>query len=113
MSDIEKLISKGFYQIKDKSLLIQAYKEVFNLPICATCTGDQIKAYNELNKFFMAKNDQNKEATTKGEYTFKPERVNDEIAIQGLGVFKLGSLTQDQIKAHILPHPAYKSMLAE
>lgn len=107
--NVEELIQHGFYAIENKNLLLQAYEEVFNKKLCKTCTGSYITAYNALNAYVMSSK---KTTKNKPEFTIKQQHINDTMCING-GVIQLSTITQDQIKAYIIPYKSNHHLINE
>jgi hypothetical protein len=107
--DVEELIKNGFYAIKEKNLLLQAYEEVFNKKLCKTCTGSYITAYNALNAYVMSSKKQPK---NNPEFTIKQQHINDTMCVNGK-VIQLSTITQAEIKTYIIPHKSNHHLLNE
>lgn len=100
---ISDLITKTFYQLTDqeKEFLIIEYKKQVSKELCNNCISTKIEAYNYLKR--MAK--QTPKTETKSKYEFKPEFINSEITISGVGVINAENLTDEIVETHLVNHP--------
>lgn len=106
---LSDLISKTFYQLteEEKEFLIIEYKKQVSKELCNNCISTKIEAYNYLKK--MANQTTKPKPETKSKYEFKPEFINSEITISGVGVITAQNLTDEIVEAHLLNHPHIQS----
>ena len=109
-------VEQSYYQISDKNLLLQEYKEVFNIELCSTCTNSPITAFNALRTYQL--NMANKK-TTKQEpvksamRTINPLYKDGTLVVAGVGQIHLSSITDEEIAKYILPNRKLHELLNE
>lgn len=101
---LSDLITKTFYQLteEEKEFLIIEYKKQVSKELCNNCISTKIEAYNYLKR--MA-NTTKAKPETKSKYEFKPEFINSEITISGVGVITAQNLTDEIVETHLVNHP--------
>lgn len=100
---LSDLITKTFYQLteEEKEFLTVEYQKQVSKKLCNNCISTKIEAYNYLKR--MAK--QTPKPETKSKYEFKPEFINSEITISGVGVINAENLTDEIVEKHLSNHP--------
>lgn len=101
---LSDIITKSFYQLteEEKEFLIIEYKKQVSKKLCNNCISTKIEAYNYLKK--MA-NQTKPKPETKSKYEFKPEFINSEITISGVGVITAQNLTDEIVENNLVNHP--------
>ncbi len=105
---IEELINKGYYELTrdERQIILEHYIGKTGTPLCTTCTGSFIKAYNELKKMAKKENTPSESTIKACKYEFKPGYEASQIQVSGLAfAINADNLSDELVENYLENHP--------